>query len=665
MKFVNQEYLEHAGHFDEHSYVVKEFNVEAIALAETLNEDALDCHEEDVESLKTVDDYLDGLRDNLPDDLAEWEHTIRLVGAYAGEIIRNRANRRFHWVGYYDCVEELPEADDLFPHALTHRFAVLISEGGAVLSPHHQVLEFLREGREHSLREYVARACDAPPEEPDDKLPAVREAEDAEVEEVVAAMGEELDPDDLAGRHRLRAELFHSNGNPGRALEELDEALRVDPCCAEIHFDRGNLLSELGDAEQALHHYDKALELAPDESTYYINRGHLLAHQDKNDKALADFDQAVQWDGANALAYYNRGLCLFRMRKFARAVKEFDQAIVLDPDDSEFFEARGDCWIGLRKHKQALADFNRALDMEPESSEALTRRGDCWEEMGKRKKAKADYDLALKMDPNLVEAWLGRASLLMFKQRWKKAITALNSALERNPNSAAAFAHRGLCHAELEKNRKAVADFNQALELDDALDSVHYNRGCRYLAMEQYPRAMQDLNEALRRDPKDAEAYWSRGLCWERQGKPAKAVEDFNQAVQWNSHEPLLFIERGKTLEDMGQYVPAMEDYRQALILDDQLAVAHNNVAWIMAAAPIARLRDPQSAVKHSRQACELTDWEEFYTLDTLATACAAAGDFRDAIKYQSQAMKWGSKEECKEGRTRLRLYRQGRPYVL
>jgi tetratricopeptide (TPR) repeat protein len=58
-----------------------------------------------------------------------------------------------------------------------------------------------------------------------------------------------------------------------------------------------------------------------------------------------------------------------------------------------------------------------------------------------------------------------------------------------------------------------------------------------------------------------------------------------------------------------------------------------------------------------------LTQWQNAGFLDTLAVACAAAGQFAEAIEFQRRAIDLASEEEKAEYRARLELYEAGRAY--
>jgi tetratricopeptide (TPR) repeat protein len=114
-----------------------------------------------------------------------------------------------------------------------------------------------------------------------------------------------------------------------------------------------------------------------------------------------------------------------------------------------------------------------------------------------------------------------------------------------------------------------------------------------------------------------------------------------------------------------------LRDYRRALAVYDELArtypdlvEAHSRSAWLRATCPDAQYRDGKLAVESARRACELTNWHNPGELEVLAAACAEAGDFESAVKWQEKVLTLtvepAGVQSCQE---RLALYRAGKPF--
>ena len=66
---------------------------------------------------------------------------------------------------------------------------------------------------------------------------------------------------------------------------------------------------------------------------------------------------------------------------------------------------------------------------------------------------------------------------------------------------------------------------------------------------------------------------------------------------------------------------------------------AMNDLAWLLATSPDPAVRDPQAALNLSRSALKLNQNRQPISMDTMATALAASGDFDGATQMQQSAI--------------------------
>jgi hypothetical protein len=113
-----------------------------------------------------------------------------------------------------------------------------------------------------------------------------------------------------------------------------------------------------------------------------------------------------------------------------------------------------------------------------------------------------------------------------------------------------------------------------------------------------------------------------------------------------------------------GQYDKALADIDGAIRIDPRNAQAHNSRAWLLATCPDAKYRDGKQAVASATRACELTEWKKAYDVGTLGAACAEAGDFAAAAKWQAKANgMYTTDKDRTNGAARLKLFQAGKPY--
>lgn len=69
--------------------------------------------------------------------------------------------------------------------------------------------------------------------------------------------------------------------------------------------------------------------------------------------------------------------------------------------------------------------------------------------------------------------------------------------------------------------------------------------------------------------------------------------------------------------------------------------------------------------MEEATQACQLSEWKRPPLFETLAAAYAEAGDFANAVKWESAYLQTPklSAHDMASGQDRLALYRTGKPY--
>ena len=230
-----------------------------------------------------------------------------------------------------------------------------------------------------------------------------------------------------------------------------------------------------------------------------------------------------------------------------------------------------------------------------------------------------------------------------------------------------AYNGRGCAWGAKKEFDKAIADFAEAIRLDPKLAVAYHNRGNAWGAKKEFDKAIADYTEAIRLDFKLASlasAYHNRGGAWGAKKEFDKAIADFAEAIRLDPKDAVAYHNRGNVWDDKKEYDKAIADYDEAIRLDPKYARAYNARAWLWATCPDAKFRDGKRAVESATPACELSDWKDANNLDTLAAACAEAGDFDAAVKWQEKANGMFEDSESKEkGRAHLDLYRAKKPY--
>jgi len=149
-----------------------------------------------------------------------------------------------------------------------------------------------------------------------------------------ANSNEETPAQKLARVHTQLAAGYYARNQQNVALEELNEALKVDPKYAPAHNVLGLIYMELKEDAKAEQAFKKAIELAPQDPEVRNNYGWYLCTKGETKRAIENFNLAARHPLYRTpdVALVNAGQCSARIGEVKEAESYFRQALALQPN---------------------------------------------------------------------------------------------------------------------------------------------------------------------------------------------------------------------------------------------------------------------------------------------------------------------------------------------
>jgi tetratricopeptide (TPR) repeat protein len=143
--------------------------------------------------------------------------------------------------------------------------------------------------------------------------------------------------EDLARAFDYRGFAYGRKQQYDLAIQDDDEAIRLNPNYANAFFNRGNAYNGKGQSDRAIQDYDEAIRLNPNghgsaAANVFQNRGETYHSKGQNDRAIHDYDEAIRVEPNYARAFYARGVALRALGQQARAAADFAKARELNPN---------------------------------------------------------------------------------------------------------------------------------------------------------------------------------------------------------------------------------------------------------------------------------------------------------------------------------------------
>jgi len=149
--------------------------------------------------------------------------------------------------------------------------------------------------------------------------------------------------------------------------------------------------------------------------------------------------------------------------------------------------------------------------------------------------------------------------------------------------------------------------------------------------------------------------------CWQN------SISLFKHSLAVTGSNTFMLDNLAFALQKENKIGEAIEVYREIIRLRPNNFRAYSHLAWYEATQSDPNISNPAEAMAMAVRACEITEYNEPYCLDTLAAAYASNGKFSEtaatAEKAEKLAESAGNKKLAEEVRNRIQLYKNNQPY--
>uniref|UniRef100_A0A6Q2WS52 DnaJ homolog subfamily C member 7 n=1 Tax=Esox lucius TaxID=8010 RepID=A0A6Q2WS52_ESOLU len=273
------------------------------------------------------------------------------------------------------------------------------------------------------------------------------------------------------------------------ALEDAQQAVRLDDTFMKGHLREGKCHLSLGNAMAARRCFRKVLELEPDNSQ---------AQQEvKNADSVLEYEKMAEIG--------------FEKRDFRMVVFCMDRALESASACHRFKVLKAECLAMLGRYPEAQSVASDILRMDSTNGDALYVRGLCLYYEDCIDKAVQFFVQALRMAPDHEKARLAcrNAKALKAKKEdgnkafkegnFDEAYQLYSEALTIDPNNiktnAKLFCNRGTVGSKLKKLDQAIEDCTKAIKLDETYIKAYLRRAQCYMDKEEYEEAVRDYEK--------------------------------------------------------------------------------------------------------------------------------------------------------------------------
>lgn len=267
-------------------------------------------------------------------------------------------------------------------------------------------------------------------------------------------------PNDASLRVRL-GEAYAAAGKYDQAMEQFQNALKIEPEHTGAFLDMGIVSTVEGDLEAAMRAFEKVVELTEGAEFEAVNDrreialynlGVIALDRDQYEDAIGYFKGALRIKRDASDTYYHLARAYEGLEEYDAGIEQLQIAVAFDPNYAQAHYLMWQIYTEMDNEVDASYHARIAVELAPDAdppAEALAAYGTAAERMTRSEAAQAEgqIDEALKqaeiahnIEPDNLEAVLFHARALEGHGDLERALEVYNEALELDPENEEATA---------------------------------------------------------------------------------------------------------------------------------------------------------------------------------------------------------------------------------
>jgi len=168
-------------------------------------------------------------------------------------------------------------------------------------------------------------------------------------------------------------QLYYSQGNFDKAIEQFKMILSLDPQNAEVMYLLGSLYSEIGDPKLAIEFFQKSIQVDPEHENSLNSLGYVYAEEGTHlDEAVELIKRALEISPNNGAYLDSLGWAYFKKGMYAEALELLKRAGNLI-EDPVIYDHLGDVYLKINEIELAQKYWELSLKLSPNQKQILTK----------------------------------------------------------------------------------------------------------------------------------------------------------------------------------------------------------------------------------------------------------------------------------------------------
>jgi tetratricopeptide (TPR) repeat protein len=269
--------------------------------------------------------------------------------------------------------------------------------------------------------------------------------------------------------HNQLGTAFFNQGKMDEAINQYQEAIRLQPSYADPYYNLGNALVKNGQTAEAISQFQQYIHLNPKDAGAHYNLATAFYNEGQMDETISQYREAIRLKPDYAEAHNNLGIALGRTGQLGEAIKQFREVIRLKPDFAKVHNNLGIALLNTGQMDEAIKQFHEAIHFDPRNTSAYNNLGIALDREGKTDEAIRQYQQVIRLAPGYAGAYNNLGADFAARKRFEEAIANYRQAIQIDPSRPDIYFHLGMALGQSGRIREAVAQYREALRLNPDL----------------------------------------------------------------------------------------------------------------------------------------------------------------------------------------------------
>ncbi len=342
------------------------------------------------------------------------------------------------------------------------------------------------------------------------------------------------------------------------ALQQLDEALKIDSLNVDYLAERADFYESLGNYDLSIKDYKEALAIQPNDLSIKLDLGQLYLRVNNYKDAVKTFEEIYAVDSTNVMFNKYYAMAAFKAKMNKEAITLYEKYLVQNPNDLGAYLNLANVYGELKNETDGFKTLfrarekfpnNKTVDLKLANSFFAAKKydGACW--FYKEYMEKYDTTMPILMNYGIC---------LYHTKNEQEAINVLEVCYSANPNDPYINFYLGVSHKKLANYDLAVKylDFAIYISLPEFLPEMYHHLGQVYGNMHEFEKSIEALNKAYELDNRKVEVLFEIATTYEKY--------NFNTTMALNYYRTYL-LEAGEGAQNADYALNRMNKIKEEL----------------------------------------------------------------------------------------------------